>query len=108
MKCDGRLENCHAVTMNEYMEGECAYCEEEEMIMQHGTKLERIIFPGANGPESVIAVGVNDVIDISVQMQNGQVAPVPWFEVLFSNGRRQLWNAAHCEGVTLLEDVLEG
>jgi hypothetical protein len=73
------------------------------MILQHETQLERIVFPLKNGGNSIIEVGINDVESIRVQMQNGQMAPVPWFEVIYVDGRIQLWNAHHCEGITLVE-----
>lgn len=77
------------------------------MILQHGQEIERIIFPATPIEQQVIAIGQHGVIDIRVQMQNGQMAPVPWFEVLYENGSQQLWNAAHCEGITLAHKVLD-
>ena len=71
------------------------------MIMQEGLLIERIVFPPTSEGISVIVTGENDVNKITVSMQNGQMAPVPWFEVLYKDGKTQLWNGALVEGITL-------
>lgn len=65
-----------------------------------GQKLKRLVF--SNNEVLVIGAGpVGDCItDIRVSMENGQIAPVPWFVVTWNSGKTQKWNGALVEGVT--------
>ena len=53
-----------------------------------------ICFP--DGDELTVT-GEND--KIRVEMENGQWAGVPWFEVVVDGKIKSKWNAANCQGV---------
>ena len=62
-----------------------------------GQEIQAIFWP--EGGE--LKVGRNGVEKITVVMENGQCAPVPWFAA-WKNGKiTEKYNAALCEGVSL-------
>ncbi len=70
---------------------------EEQKDFYDGQKLLGILCP--NG--SKIKVGQFECEYITVIMENGQMAGVPWAEVVRSNGRVYKYNLALAEGVRI-------
>jgi hypothetical protein len=64
------------------------------MSFEQGDNLEAINFKSGE----FIRVGKN-CDSIIVSMENGQMAPVPWFEVWKEGKLVSKWNAAQTEGV---------
>ena len=54
--------------------------------------------------EGVLRIGENECKSITVCMENGQMAGVPWFEVIKKNGEITKWNGALIEGVELISN----
>ena len=66
----------------------------------HGQKISELYLPD----EGFYFVDKNGVKDITVVMENGQMARVHWFLVTFNDGRQsRKFNGALVEGVALLE-----
>ena len=65
---------------------------------QEGQSIESIFF----SDEGVIATGKYGCQSITVVMENGQMAGVPWFLVTYDDKPPQKYNAALVEGVCLL------
>ena len=74
-------------------------------IFCEGLKIKKIYFPDEVymeiGQTITFGGGEFKIISISVTMENGQMAEIPWIKVEASNGSTQLWNAALVEGVEL-------
>ncbi len=69
-----------------------------------GQNVAAIYFP-YNEEEGiqVFRVGLDGVISITVSMEKGQMALVPWFLVEYEDTlRTTIWNATCIEGVNLL------
>lgn len=65
-------------------------------IFKEGHHLNAVFFPN----EVSHQVGIT-CKSITVSMENGQMAEVPWFEIVDNNDVITLWNAALVEGVEL-------
>jgi len=65
-------------------------------LLRENQKLESIWWS-----DGLITVGNNGVEYILVSMESGQMGMVPWVEVIFEDGRVNLYNLALCKGVQL-------
>ncbi|MCH8135851.1 MAG: hypothetical protein IIB77_07730 [Proteobacteria bacterium] len=65
--------------------------------LKEGVVLAAIFW--SEGGELTAGSGENK--SITVRMQNGQMASVPWAEVIHTDGRKTLYNLALAEGVTV-------
>jgi len=50
-----------------------------------------------------VTVGKADCASLIVREQYGQMSMVPWVEAIYENGKKQLYNLALAEGVTVLD-----
>lgn len=69
--------------------------------LNEGVKLKEVYWA-----EGRFTVG-DCVESITVSMEVGQMAMIPWALVRFTSGKVQLVNLAHCEGVVLEKDEEE-
>lgn len=67
------------------------------MEFKNGDKLKQIFWEG----QSRILVGENGCESITVIMENGQMAGVPWVIVKITGREITKYNLALCEGVVL-------
>ena len=51
-----------------------------------------------------VEVGEFGCLSITVVMENGQMAPVPWFVTEMEDGSSYKYNGAHVEGIQLLKE----
>ena len=68
------------------------------MVFQDGQKLKAIYF----ADDAQICAG--EVTSITVVMQLGQMAPVPWFLVTNKNGARVIHNGALVDAVVFYKE----
>lgn len=67
-----------------------------------GQKLKAIFFD--DDDESVFDSTTDNIKSITVVMENGQMAPVPWALVVDADNRETKWNIALLAGVELMEE----
>ena len=65
------------------------------MLVQ-GQKIEAIVWSDGS-----CTVGENGCSEITISMENGQMAGVPWAHVKNENGTEQLYNLAQAEGIKI-------
>ncbi len=65
------------------------------MLFKQGEEVKGITF----GDGGILRSGSSGCDRITVSMENGQMAGVPWFEVWVNGKVTSKWNGALCEGV---------
>ena len=70
----------------------------KETNFKTGQKIKSIFF--TNGDE--LNISSPDVKSITVIMENGQMAGVPWASVIFQDDQEFKYNLALCEGVKIV------
>ena len=72
--------------------------------MKEGTKLKAIYSAPSEGYHGVIRVGMNDVTELIVTMENGQMSQVPWVNMYVNDKLFCQWNAAELIGIEFFID----
>ena len=76
--------------------------------LHEGTKLKSIFWENGELTLGIENTPGTVVESLTVVMQSGQLAWVPWVQVVWSNGERFLFNCAVLEGLQILtEEVSE-
>ena len=68
--------------------------------LKNGDKLKQIFWEG----DARVLVGEGGCESITVVMENGQMAGVPWAEAHFKEAELTRYNLALCEGVMFLAE----
>jgi len=74
-------------------------------MFSEGDKIKAIYLQPSMEWNGILRVGENDIDAITVVMENGQMAGVPWFEVSANGAVQYKYNAAIVEGVELFPPV---
>lgn len=68
-----------------------------------GVRLRSVFLPVGG----LVEAGLDDCREIKVQMEPGQMGPVPHALIIYRGGRVRLYNLAHCEGVEFLDTLTD-